>query len=263
MAGENENPAGKVGAEPVGTSNATPTATVESIAAELVSEKPGVSEHAIAAHTARTEANAGKDPSGATFNPAIHAVNADGSPRKTTTGRFALKRGKKAGTVEAPKATAKGIVIPGATPGAGAKEQEARAGGVGATNLVLMTLVALGGQEWAPVKDEKVGRDEKLMLETATGDFFVAQGWQDLPPGWALVAAWGMYALPRFTMPQTRTRMQRIKEWAYSKVGAWRARRAAKRRGVPESNVERADRESREARAGDRDRGHGRGAENG
>jgi hypothetical protein len=258
---KSENSTAEGGTEAVEASNATPTATVESIAAELVGEKPGVSEHAIAAHAARQEANAGKDPTGSSFNPAIHAVNADGSPRKTTTGRFALKRGKKAGTVEAPKATAKGIVIPGATPGAGAKEQEARAGGVGATNLVLMTMVALGGQEWAPVKDDKVGRDEKLMLETATGDFFVAQGWQDLPPGWALVAAWGMYALPRFAMPQTRTRVQRIKEWAYGKIGAWRARRAAKRRGIPESNVERADREGREARANDSDRreGHGRG----
>jgi hypothetical protein len=255
MNGENENPTGNVGTEPVGTSKATPTATVESIASELIGEKPGVSEHAIAAHGARTAANADKDKDGNAFNPAIHAVNADGSPRKTTTGRYALKRGKKAGVVEAPKATAKGIVIPGAAPGANAKEQEARAGGVGAANLLLMVSVAIGGQEWQPIKDDKTGRDEKMMLETAFGDFFVSQGWQDLPPGWALAAACGMYALPRFAMPQTRTRMQRIKEWAFAKIGSWRARRGAKRRGVPESDVERADREGREARNGDRDRG--------
>jgi hypothetical protein len=249
-----ENTTGNVGTAPVEPSKATPTATVESIAAELVGEKPGVSEHAITAHAARTEANAGKDVGGSSFNPAIHAVNADGSPRKTTTGRFALKRGKKAGTVEAPKASPKGIVIPGATPGAGAKEQEARAGGAGAANLLLMVSVAIGGQEWQPIKDDKTGRDEKLMLETAFGDFFVAQGWQDLPPGWALVAACGMYALPRFAMPQTRTRMQRVKEWAFGKIGRWKARRMAAKRGIPESNVERADREGREARNGDRDR---------
>jgi hypothetical protein len=251
---ENETPAANAGTVTAGTSDATPTAQLGAIAAELVGEKPAVSEHAIAAHVARTAANADKDSTGAAFNPAIHAVNADGSPRKTTRGAFAMKRGRKAGTVEAPKATPKGIVIPGTAPGANAKEQEARAGGVGATNLVLMTLVALGGQEWQPVKDDKIGRDEKLMLETATGDFFVAQGWQDLPPGWALVAAWGMYALPRFTMPQTKSRAQKVKEWVFGKIGSWRAKRAARKRGVPESDIEREDRLLREARKGDADR---------
>lgn len=251
----NENSTGEGGTEPVEPTNATPTATVESIATELIGEKPGVSEHAIAAHSARQAANVGKDKAGATFNPAIHAVNADGSPRTTTKGIFALKRGRKGGAAEAPKATNKGVVIPGASVAASSNEQAARAGGAGAANLMLMVSVALGGAEWHPVKDDKTGRDEKLMLETAFGDFFVSQGWQDLPPGWALAAACGMYALPRFAMPQTRTRMQRAKEWLWGKIGSWRARRSAKKRGLPESDVERADREGREARRGDSDRG--------
>lgn len=232
------------------TPEPTPTATVDAIAATLVSEKPAPSEHAIAAAQAEAAANEGKDAAGERFNPAIHAVNADGSPRKTVGGRYALKRGKKAGSTQAPPSTIKGVVIPPGVAGAGTtpslKEQQARLGGVQATGLLFMLCIGMGGQEWQPRKDDKTGLDEKLMMETAMGDFFVAHDWEDLPPGLALCVAFGMYAMPRFQMPQTRTRAQRFKAWLGAKIGAWRANRKAKRRGLPESDVERADREARE-----------------
>lgn len=232
------------------TSEATPTATVDAIASTLISEKPAVSEHAIAAAQVEAAAQQGKDSQGNSFNAAIHATNADGSPRKTITGRFALKRGKKSGA--APSATSqpatsiKGVVVPGASAQQSAKEQAARQGGAGAANLMLMCAVGLGGDEWQPRRDEKSCMDEKLMLETAFGDWFAAHEWQDLPPGLALVAAIGIYAMPRFQMPKTQTRMQKFKGWLGAKIGKWKATRIAKKRGVPESDVERADRESRE-----------------
>jgi len=224
----------------------------------MVGEKPAVSEHAIAAHEAEQAASAGKDKSGNSFNPAIHATNADGSPRLTIGGNYALKRGKKAANATnagaQPAKSVKGVVIPGGPPQATVKEQAARLGGAQAANLGIMLLVALGGDEFHPRKDEKVGLDEKRMLEETTGDFFVANDWEDLPPGLALICAWGMFVLPRFTMPKTQTRVQRLKAWIGSKIGAWRANRRAKRRGVPESDIEQVDRESRQARNGDSDR---------
>jgi hypothetical protein len=236
------------GANPPATVESTPTATLDAIAATLVSEKPEVQPHAIAQADAERAAAVGKDSQGNDFNPAIHAVNADGSPRKTMTGRYALKRGRKSDSDKSADSStsAKGIVLPGGKPSMTAKEQSARSGGVGAANLLLMVSVGLGGDEWQPRKDEKSGLDEKAMLEQAFGDFFVAKGYEDLPPGWALVAALGMYAMPRFHMPKTQTRMQKLRAWIGAKIGAWKANRVGKRRGVPESDVERADREARE-----------------
>jgi hypothetical protein len=84
------------------------------------------------------------------------------------------------------------------------------------------------------------------MLEHAFGEYFVAKQWGDLPPGLALCAALAMYTLPRFAMPNTKTRLQKFKEWAARKYGAWKGARLARRRGVPLSNVERADAQARE-----------------
>lgn len=240
----------------------TPTATVDAIAGVLIDEQPAVQPHAIAQAEAETAANVGKDKNGNAFNPAIHAINADGTPRKTVGGAFALKRGKKSANAQnstnSPKgasaANSTGIVIPGQTSSMSAKEQASRTGGAQAANLFLMASVMIGGEEFHPRKDEKVGLDEKVMLETVFGDYFAAKQWEDLPPGLALICGCGMFILPRLAMPKTQTRMQRVRGWLGSKIGRWKANRAAKKRGIVESDVERADRESREARSGDSDR---------
>lgn len=234
-----------------------PTATLESIATTLIGEQPEVQPHAIAQAEAETAANVGKDAKGNGFNPSIHAVNADGTPRKTVGGAYALKRGKKSATAQssagatkpANSANSTGIVIPGQTSGMSAKEQASRTGGMQAANLFLMTAVMVGGEEFHPRKDDKIGLDEKVMLETLFGDFFAAKQWEDLPPGLALAAGCAMFILPRFAMPKTQTRMQKIRGWMGAKIGRWKANRQAKKRGMVETDVERADRESREWKA--------------
>lgn len=229
---------------------ATPTATVDAIVTTLVSEKPDVQEHAIEQAEADAAANKGKDSAGNSFDPQIHAVNVNGTPRMTTRGAYALKRGKKPTTSQnaqnSPKSqSVKGVVLPGTQPAQSAKEQESRAAGVGAANLMFALMQGIGGAEWAPRIDPKLGIDEKLMMEGAHADAFHAWGWGDLPPGLALAAAYCMYALPRLQMPATKTRMQRFRVWMGSKIGAWRASRKAKKRGFPETDVERADRDAR------------------
>lgn len=245
-----------------GTAKATPTVTLESIAGTLISEEPDVQPHAIAQAEAETAANVGKDNKGNAFNPAIHAVNADGSPRKTVGGAYALKRGKKSATAQSGTPGAKsanpgnstGIVVPGTTSTMSAKEQASRTGGAQAANLFLMASVMIGGDEFHPRKDDKIGLDEKVMLETVFGDYFAAKQWEDLPPGLALICACGMFILPRLAMPKTQTRVQKVRGWLGAKIGRWKANRQAKKRGVKESDVERVDRESRDARRGDSDR---------
>lgn len=242
MSTASETPAAPVTAG--ATVESTTTETAASIAATLVSEQPAVQPHAIEQAETERAANANKDQHGNAFDPKIHATNADGTPRKTVRGAWALKRGNKG--KNAPPPSSNGIVLPGASSGASAKEQESRAAGAGAANLLFALAIGLGGAEWQPVIDEKNGRNEKLMLEHAFGEYFVSKQWGDLPPGLALTAALCMYALPRFAMPQTRTRFQKFKAWAAGKYGAWVAKRKANRRGVPESNIERADRVARE-----------------
>lgn len=245
------------------TAKPAPTVSVESIAGVLITEEPAPQPHAIAQAEAETAASVGKDAKGNAFNPAIHAVNADGSPRKTVGGAYALKRGKKSanaqpaapGAKSANSANSTGIVIPGATSSMSAKEQASRTGGAQAANLFLMAAVMIGGDEFHPRKDEKIGLDEKVMLETVFGDYFAAKQWEDLPPGLALICGCGMFILPRLAMPKTQTRMQKVRGWLGAKIGRWKANRAAKKRGVPETDVERADREGRDARRGDSDRG--------
>lgn len=239
-------------------SNNAPTATVESIAAEVAADKPTVQEHAIAQADAERIAQQGKDVNGQPFNPAIHAANADGSPRKTARGAWALKRGRKSSGTAANGSTAasapaspggsnKGIVVPGAAEAAKAKNESlARQGGAQCAALAVTLAVGMLGQEWAPRKPPDSPADEMQMLAEATGDYFVSKNWQDLPPGAALVAAVAMYSLPRLRMPQTQSRIQKFRIWVGSKIGAWKARRIAKRRGVPESDIERAERDSRQ-----------------
>lgn len=206
-----------------------PVADMATLAGALIAEQPAVQEHAIAQAQSEAEANKDKDSAGEPFNAAVHATNADGSPRKNANGTYAKKRGRKSGSA-APNTTGPAkIVIPG---GAGVtqtqlnQEQLARKGGAGAANLVMALCIGLCGEEWHPRQDAKLGLDEKAMLEAGFGDYFVATNRADLPPGWALVACMAMYALPRFGMPKTQTRLQKVKNWCGAKIVQFKARRA-------------------------------------
>jgi hypothetical protein len=93
-------------------------------------------------------------------------------------------------------------------------------------NLVIALCVGVGGEDFVPRKDKATGLDEKAMLEAVFGDYFVATGKTDLPPGWALVAGMAMYVVPRFGMQKTQTRVQKVKAWLVVKYVNWKARRA-------------------------------------
>lgn len=209
------------------------SASLVEIANDLTGTMPDVQQHAI--DQAAVEVNASSVPAAAPpqntrassvpgFDPAVHAVNADGTPKLRADGSFALKRGRKAGGAVQSK-----IAKPTAgtqSAGPSSAEISARASGVVAARTLMTFGVMLGGDEWQPRKDDSVGLDEAKQMEAAFSDYFIACGYTDIPPGWGLAIVMGAYAMPRFFMPKTKTRVTKIKDWCVAKYVQWKARRA-------------------------------------
>ena len=204
----------------------------EALAQGLIETMAEPSDHAIAQHLAEqaelenvpeiVDSNAEK------FNPEIHAVNADGSPKFTATGAFAKKRGRRSGAASVLNAASdKGQSVKPDTSAVIRANKQAAAGSAAANTLIMLGMV-LGGDEWRPLKDDKLGLDEKANLETAFQDYFTASNLEDLPPSFALGIAVLGYALPRFTMPKTQARTATL--WGKCKV--WWANRKLKKHGL-------------------------------
>lgn len=169
------------------------------------------------------------DKYGNSFNPEIHQVNKDGTPRiNRKDGFISMKAGKWNRTYkERPKS--KIGRIPGSEP-EGKPEPETiketfksgltpqMAGKVAADHTFLIGMM-LGGDEWRPMKDESIGLDEAAFLTTAYANYFESMGITDIPPGWMLVIALSGYVLPRLTMPKTQTRLSRLTGWIKRKTG--------------------------------------------
>lgn len=251
----NADPPTSVSDSSVGQASAT---TVEGIAATLISEAPEPQPNAIsqAQDDRASKAESERDDEGTAFDAAIHTGT------KTASGAWRKKSGRKpnvsGGTANGQSSQAGAsrpkLNLPG---GAGtgteqvdAKIVNARAGGTTAANLLIMLSVGIGGAEWLPRAPPTIPYDEKAALEGAFADYFQAKGWEDLPPGWALVAGLGMYALPRLAMPKTAERAKGFKNWVAEKYINWKAKRAKKamaRRFGPEptSDIQRADADAR------------------
>ena len=205
-----------------GENSATPvppqsTPGLAEIASQLAGGMPEVQQHAI--DKAQADATTSSEQA-EKFDPAIHATDTDGNPKYRADGSFALKRGRKAG------ATQSKINKPERPPQITDSEVAARQSGKVCAALCIQLGVVVGGDEWLPRKDASIGMDEQLQIEAAFANYFNAKGYTDIPPGLALVLSLAAYALPRFTMPKTRTRLARAKDWIVSKWVQFRARKA-------------------------------------
>ncbi len=200
----------------------------DNISNTLLGEMPEVQQHAIDNEAAQQEEIKAKyadlkDRHGNSFDPAIHKTGKDGEPTLSPQGNLIKKPGRK-------KADANNNSGGSVIGGLGQEDKKvdpeaqqratARVSGTMAANLMITLGVVVGGEEWHPVKHEKTGLDEKLMLEGAFADYFEATGKTDIPPGMALTVAIGGYVLPRFTMPKTRGRLQKVKDWIVGKIAA-------------------------------------------
>lgn len=217
------------------TSTGESTADLGSIASGLVSNMPEVQEHAVAeAEKLQQSAESSPtDKSGARFDSALHAVDSDGKPITTTRGTFALKRGRKAGGSAKPGMVASGSTMPATgvsktDSDKAAKEVAARTAGAGAAEMLFMAGRVLGGEEWIPMLKPDMGLDERAMMHGAFGDYFVATGKTDIPPGVALSFAVCSYVGVRLAMPQTQSRFKTAK----AKITAWWINRKLRKQGL-------------------------------
>jgi len=148
-----------------------------------------------------------RDADGASFDPALHYTEDDGEPKLTAKGLLRKRRVRRSTADKNADANREAL---------NARQQvEARSAGIVAANSLLIVATGFGGDEWNAVKDEASGIDERAQLQQAFGDYFVAKGVTDFPPGVALVLAIGMYAAPRFTMPKTQSKIGRV--WSRAK----------------------------------------------
>jgi len=236
-----ENDSGK----PVESAEEPAKATVAGlagIATSLVEDMPEVQEHAITEATQQAQAVAAVGPvdrDGQTFNPAIHKADASGNPILSPSGTLTKKPGRKAGGANSTKSASivggvKSTAVATGPSQSDLQRMQCRQAGNAAANLLMTIGVIAGGDEWQPRVDLQTGLDEKTMLESAFGEYFVAAGIVDIPPGFALTIAVGGYMLPRFTMPKTKTRLQR----ASSFVKKWYANRKLKKHGLRSEDID-------------------------
>jgi hypothetical protein len=208
----------------------------EKAAGDIISQMPDVQEHAIAAAEAErgtdtppaasAEGGENVDVNGVAFNPDIHT----GSKLKSG----AWRERKNKGTTATPKAKS---VVAGKTSSAaggipaGPSQEEinARAAGAAAAGALVTVGMMIGGEEWQPITEPV---NEMEQLSNAFGNYFVAKGVNDFPPGVALSMAICMYALPRFTQPKTQTRVRSLKNWLVLRAAKWKVKRELKKRGV-------------------------------
>lgn len=191
---------------------------VDAHADTLIEAIPEVTESAISAHNdeqaAITESAAGLvDKNGNSFDPSIHQVDKDGAPKESSTGKLMLKRGRKAGSTSAVKskvgnAATQPMQDSGQTGLNENQLQQAAVTGKVSAHMLINVSMMIGGKDFAPVVDKNTGIDEKLALESAFTDYYIATGKVDMPPNVALLLTIGMYALPRFAMPTVQTNLK-------------------------------------------------------
>ena len=169
------------------------------------------------------------------FDPAVHSVNPDGTPRLRVDGSYARKRGKggrKSGDGEngdslfstdtispGPMvgATAQG---PSPTPTATTTAPQMNSAQAATMLVVACTTVMckLVGPEWAAEKPEQKA------LADATKIYLDSKGGLNVTPEMGLFIAISMYAVPRLAHENTRSKFGKVVDWTHDRIAVLRAR---------------------------------------
>ena len=157
------------------------------------------------------------------FDPAIHAVNPDGTPKLTVDGAYAKKRGRRKVVDTAgenrPEVSAAPI-LPG-NPGMDAATVAAMSNAQTALFLVRTTTGVLSraiGPEWAAEKGEEKG------LSDAVKQYLDAKGGIQISPEMGLTLALAAYAVPRLATENTQSKLSRFAGWCRDRFDVIRAR---------------------------------------
>jgi hypothetical protein len=140
------------------------------------------------------------------FNPAIHAVDENGMPKKKPNGEYALKRGRKPGQTARAPIPKNDVAITLPNP--------AKAAAIESASILIFGGVAIFGDEWNPKSPA-----EQKGLEDAFERYYVAKGVTEFPPTVALLLAVAAYSVPRLAAPATKSKVKQIAEWGKEKLG--------------------------------------------
>lgn len=213
---------------------------------EILEQSPEPQRHAIDAHN-EIEAeklrgqNDNVDKDGTIFDPELHAVNKDGEPSLTPTGKFRKRRGSS--KVSTQSEQAKNIH----------DEAAARAAGQLAADMMIGSCVTLLGEEWVPIgskgTQEPLQFDEHTNLRRAFGEYFVAKGINDFPPGIMLSIALSSYAGARLAGgKETKTRLAKAKIWVSDMFGKLRKKKNATQSNSGDNRVRQDDTSEKSSR---------------
>ena len=139
------------------------------------------------------------------FDPLVHAVNPDGSPKRKVDGSYAMKRGRKSGVLPSPSSTNQPQAQVSQTPTINVDEASRQS-----CNMLINGAVLLFGEQWAPQDKE-----EAKGLQISFKNYFEARGVPNVPPEVGLVVAVLAYSLPRITHEKTVSRFTVLKMRAY------------------------------------------------
>ena len=219
-----------------------PESGIDSVVDNLISQAPQVQEHVIehfenAQKAENAEISNLTDRFGVSFDPAIHITGRDGKPTVTKTGKLMRKGGTSPVGAKATTQKQKPAENTGAKSfvgsDAGGKidppqaelKVEHKASGIALAGAIMALSVAIGGEEFNPLKRDDLGLDERAMLENASAEWLRAKNMTDLPPDVAFAIAIASYIVPRFTMPKTQNRIKLFFQWIGAKFVAWKSRR--------------------------------------
>lgn len=156
------------------------------------------------------------------FDPSIHAVTEDGSPKRRADGSYALKRGRKAGQSSplppkgnAPVTPAAPVAVQETAPAGPpriAPDEAARQ----SANLVMNMAVWICGEEIGKPQDKAEAEGLKISFV----NYYEARGVPNIPPEIGLIAALGSYIVPRFRASEkARGLIERSVIWFRQKIG--------------------------------------------
>lgn len=144
------------------------------------------------------------------FDPEIHAVNPDGTPKFKLDGSYAKKRGRKAGAAGARPLPDTSIADGQETQQGISTEEAARQ----SANTFINGARLLFGDEWEPET-----KAEAENLKNSFKNYYDARGVPNIPPEFGLVVALSAYSIPRLTKENTQTKLQKVAGWAKKKFG--------------------------------------------
>lgn len=201
--------------------------SLDDTADDIASELPEPQDHAIKQATAELAAENPAataqelDALGVPWDSGVHATGPDGKGILTKAGVWRKRRGVKGSAPHLNTSIADNKPAPTdeEISAKGLDLQSRMAGGYLAT-LMIRFSIALGGDSFYPRTYEMAGGvkvNEEKMLQTAWGDYFVAKGVVDVPPGVMLLSALAMYYMPRLQAPEVKQKATGALFWVKEK----------------------------------------------